>query len=524
MRMVPGPRGTGLQLMRFNNPTQQQMKIKNMTTRHLKKSIGRSPLRLGSLFIPLVLAWLALSPTTQAVSPPPDGGYPNNNTAEGDNALFSLTTGFENTAIGFHALYSNTQGRLNTGNGSTALQNNRTGANNTAIGARTLSLNTTGNDNTATGIQALMNNNGDFNTATGSEALVSNSTGSNNTAHGFQGLVQNTTGSNNTANGANALFSNTTGGFNTGIGFLSLRSNTTTSFNTAIGAATLLANTANANTATGAAALLSNTTGPGNTANGTSALLSNTTGSGNTAIGSGALLNSTTGSSNTGIGRQALYNNTTGDHNIALGQNAGQNLTTGGENIDIGNDGVAGESGTIRIGQNPIIAATFIAGISGAMEGGDIQAVYINTNTGQLGTQPPSSSRRFKKEIKPMDRTSEAILGLKPVSFQYKSDSKGTPQFGLIAEEVAKVNPDLVVRDRNGEIYSVRYEAVNAMLLNEFLKEHREVQQQKAAIAEFKKEIANLTATLKEQAAQIQKVSAQLEMNKPAPQTVLNNQ
>jgi hypothetical protein len=174
---------------------------------------------------------------------------------------------------------------------------------------------------------------------------------------------------------------------------------------------------------------------------------------------------------------------------------------------------------------------TFIAGISGVDEGGTVSVVTINSD-GQLGTQlPVASSRRFKKEIKPMDKASEAILALKPVTFHYKSDSKGIPQFGLIAEEVAKVNPDLVVRDKNGEIYTVRYDAVNAMLLNEFLKEHRTVQKQSRKIQEqdltitqLKKEMGTVVARLKEQAAQIQKVSAQLEVSKPAPQTVLNNQ
>jgi uncharacterized coiled-coil protein SlyX len=157
-------------------------------------------------------------------------------------------------------------------------------------------------------------------------------------------------------------------------------------------------------------------------------------------------------------------------------------------------------------------------------------------SAGQLGTA--SSSRRFKKEIKPMDQASEAILALKPVTFHYKSDSKGTPQFGLIAEEVAKVNPNLVVRDDEGQIYTVRYEAVNAMLLNEFLKEHRKVEKQEATITELKSMVAKqetidaqqqkgmevLTATLKEQAAQIQKVSAQIEVNRSAPQIVDNHQ
>jgi hypothetical protein len=247
-----------------------------------------------------------------------------------------------------------------------------------------------------------------------------------------------------------------------------------------------------------------------NTAVGQGAMENATSGTNNTAVGAGAL-DKTTGMFNTAVGAGALDNNTTGNSNIAVGLSAGNNLTTGSDNIDIGNNGVADEASTIRIGTSGTQTATFIAGISGTAVVGD--AVVVDGN-GQLGTA--TSSARFKKDIKPMDKTSEAILGLKPVSFQYKSDSKGKPQFGLIAEDVAKVNPDLVVRDRNGEIYSVRYEAVNAMLLNEFLKQHRTVQEQQ-------KEIDALKAELKEQASQIQKVSAQLELSKPASQTALNN-
>jgi len=220
-----------------------------------------------------------------------------------------------------------------------------------------------------------------------------------------------------------------------------------------------------------------------------------------------------TGAFNTAIGAHALEVNTIGGHNIALGSSAGSSITTGSNNIDIGNDGSAVDSATIRIGGGPM--TTFIAGISGVNEGGTISAVYINTN-GQLGTQPPPSSRRFKKEIKPMNQTSEAILGLKPVTFRYKSDNKGTPEFGLIAEEVAQVNPDLVVRGENGEIYTVRYEAVNAMLLNEFLKEHQKVQKLEAALK-------TVNERLKEQDAKIDKVNAKVEMSRPAPQTVVDN-
>ena len=276
----------------------------------------------------------------------------------------------------------------------------------------------------------------------------------------------------------------------------------------------------NSNTAAGFDALGSNTSGSGNTATGFAALISNTTGSQNSATGLSALFSNTTGASNTAVGDNALSSNTIGNNNIALGDSAGINLTTGSNNIDIGNLGVAGESNRIRIGSGQ--TRTFIAGIRGRTTGNANAIPVLIDSAGQLGTI--SSSRRFKKEIKPMDQSSEDILALTPVTFHYKSDATGTPQFGLIAEEVAKVNPDLVVRDENGEIYTVRYEAVNAMLLNEFLKGHKTVQEQGATIAELKKEIAALTSTVKEQAAQIQKVSAQLEVNKTVSQIVLNNQ
>jgi len=232
----------------------------------------------------------------------------------------------------------------------------------------------------------------------------------------------------------------------------------------------------------------------------------------------------TTGGSNTAIGSSALFNNT-GFGNIAVGVGAGDNLTTGQLNIDIGNEGAAGESTTIRIG-GVAQDRTFIAGIRGATVNGAIP-VLIDIN-GQLGTT--SSSRRFKKEIKPMEQASEAILALNPVTFHYKSDATNRPEFGLIAEEVAKVNPDLVVRDENGEIYTVRYDAVNAMLLNEFLKAHSKMEQQEAIIAELKSTVAQqqkametVTTQLKEQAAQIQKVSAQTEMSRSAAQVVVTN-
>ena len=232
-------------------------------------------------------------------------------------------------------------------------------------------------------------------------------------------------------------------------------------------------------------------------------------------------MSNTTGIANTAIGGGALFHNTTGSVNVAVGDFAGGNLTTGDVNIDILNPGVAGETNTIRIGVTQTRA--FIAGIFGTNVSGS--TVVVNSD-GQLGVA--ASSRRFKKEIKAMDQASEAILGLKPVTFHYKSDNCNAPQFGLIAEEVAKVNPDLVVRDDNGEIYTVRYDAVNAMLLNEFLKEHRKNEEQEATITQQRK---NFEAALAQQQKEIealtaglQKLSAQLETSKPATQTVLNNQ
>jgi Chaperone of endosialidase len=189
-----------------------------------------------------------------------------------------------------------------------------------------------------------------------------------------------------------------------------------------------------------------------------------------------------------------------------LGESSGFNLTTGNNNIDIDNLDVAGESNTIRIGTVGTQKATFIAGIRGAFVRGG-QEVVVGTN-GQLGTN--FSSERFKEAIKPMGQASDAILALKPVTFRYKHklDPEGIPQFGLVAEQVEKVNPDLVARDHQGKFLTVRYAAVNAMLLNEFLKEDRKVQQLEAAIAQQQKEIKALTATLKEQTIQIRKVRA----------------
>src|SRR5438477_2979226 len=405
--------------------------------------MSRSLSRYSLFLIPLMLAAFALSPTAQAqLSPPPDGGYGGDNTAEGTDALFSLTTGTDNTAIGFDALFSNTSG--------------------------------------------------DSNTATGSQALVSNSTGVRNTANGFAALNSNTTGEMNTATGRAALVNNTTG---------------------------------NNNPADSHHALFNNLTGLRNAATGSFALLSNTTGNHNTAIGYFALFSSTTGDSNTADGYDALVNNTTGADNIALGNFAGGNLTTGDNNIDVGNLGVAAEANTIRIGTEGTQTNAYLAGI---YQTNIARGLVVKVDSdGHLGTV--GSSERFKDEIKPMNKASEGILAFKPVTFHYKKelDPDGTPQFGLVAEDVEKVNPDLVVRDADGKPYTVRYEAVNAMLLNEFLKEHRTVEEQKATIAQLRKDFQSRLAEEQKQiqtlTAGLQKVSTQLELSKPAAQTVVDN-
>jgi len=390
------------------------------TTLTISNPISDSLLRCALILIPFVLIYVATLPGAHAVSPPPDGGYPNFNTAEGQSALFSLTTGSANTAVGWFSLSTNAAGSFNT----------------------------------ATGAGSLLFNTADQNTAFGAAALLFNTTGINNTAVGAAALSNNTTAAGNTANGAFALFSNTEGVVNT---------------------------------ASGAAALSSNTTGSNNTAYGEEAL-ENSNNNHNTAVGSSALRSNTTGSVNTALGSFAGINVTTADHVICIGIN-GENVSN---SCFIGN--IFGET-TVNAGTPVMI-----------------------DSAGQLGTT--SSSRRFKKEIQPMDKASESLLALKPVTFHYKSDNTSTPQFGLIAEEVADINPDLVVRDEKGEIYTVRYDAVNAMLLNEFLKEHRKVQE---LTKDFQATVAQLTARLDEQVAQIQRVSAQIEASKPAPQMVENN-
>jgi trimeric autotransporter adhesin len=374
----------------------------------------------------------ALSMPASGVTPPPDGGYPGYNTAEGQNALFSLTTGPWNTALGAYSLYSDTTGRANT-----------------AVGLNAMRLNVKGEFNTAVGVNALFANDGD-------PAL---SRGSNNCAFGVYALFSNTTGSSNTATGSQALASNTNGV---------------------------------QNVAFGAYALQHSGMGAGNTAIGSAALNENTTGSFNTAVGTGALLTSN------------------GDGNTVVGSGAGGNVGGANHVICIG-QGVAGANAN---------DSCYIGSIWN--QPGGPQAVYVNSD-GKLGAL--ISSQRFKDGIQSMDDLSSALFSLRPVIFHYKKeiDPKGISQFGLVAEEVDKVNPDLVLHDKEGKPYSVRYDQVNAMLLNEFLKEHRNVQELEATVTKQAKGLETLTNRLKEHAAQLQKVSTQVQMNNFPKMVLLGN-
>jgi len=410
---------------------------------------------ISPVLITFAFVCFAFVQNTQAVSPAPDGGYPGGNTAEGQDALFSLTSGVWNTALGYQTLYHVTTGNENTANGFRSLYKNTTGIQNTATGSQALFFNTIGYDNAANGYQA----------------LYSSRDNDGNTATGYQALYSTAGGGNNTATGSQSLYTNTSGIFNT--------------------------------------------------ASGTLALYMNTLGSHNVADDMFALYNNTTGAYNAATGYQALLSNTTGSYNIALGAGAGNGVTTANDVVCIGAN-VAGAD---------VSNTTWICNVYGNGTISGQTAPVIVSVDGQLATVV--SSERFKKDIATMEEASEAILSLRPVKFHYKTDSKGIPQFGLIAEEVAKVNPALVLPDKEGKPYTVRYDAVNAMLLNEFLKEHKRVEKQQATITRLtndfqtvstqqRNEIQLLSAQLKEQAAQIQKVSAELEASKPTSQVVNN--
>ena len=445
-------------------------------------SISRSHSRCGVLIVAIGLSCFALSPPLQAQCPTFCDGGVGGNTAVGLNALANVTAppGINNTAVGFNALSSNTVGLYNVAIGSGALRNNV---------------------------------DGDFNMAIGAEALNQNNA-SFNLAIGFRVGYQNTTGRHLTGIGAAAMRNNTTGEFNTAIGADASRENTTTSFNLAVGDGALTS------------------------FNGTTA------GDGaNTALGSIAFNALTSGQENVAVGRRAGEFLTSGNNNVIVGWRAGDGLTTGNGNTFIGdqagrNEGpdvsnvvCLGTFGDTQPAGQTTSNRTYIGNIHGVSLGGPAPYLTVMVDAdGQLGTV--ISSRRFKEDIKPMDQASEGILKLNPVTFRYKNrDNKNdmTPQFGLVAEEVEQVNRDLVVYGKDGKVLTVRYDAVNAMLLNEFLKEHKKVEEQQASIADLKSTVALqqkgmevLTAQLKEQAAQIQKVSAQLEASKPAPKVVSN--
>jgi len=447
----------------------------------LRTPNNRTPLRCGFFSLAIALCWFSLSPPLKAQDCPTTCDT-SLNTGVGVNALSSVNPaiGINNTAVGFGALKDTTNGFYNT-----------------AVGTRALEHNTTGKFNMAIGTEALNQNNANFNLAIG-----------------FRVGFMNTTGNHLTGIGAAALRNNTTGGFNTAIGADALRENTTTEFNVAVGDGALSA------------------------FNGTLA-----SDGANTALGSIALNALTSGQENVVVGRRALEFATSGSNNVVVGWRAGDGLTTGSGNTFIGDQAGRNEGPDVShviclgtLGDTQAAGQTtdnrcYIGHIVGVTTGGPSPSLpVVIDQDGQLGTI--ASSRRFKEEIEPIDQASEAVLKLKPVTFHYKNrDVKKdlTPQFGLIAEDVEQVDRDLVAYGKDGKVYSVRYDAVNVMLLNEFLKEHKKVEEQQASITDLKSTVASqqkdmgiLTAQLKEQAAQIQKVSAQLETSKPAPKVVAN--
>ncbi|MBI3796749.1 MAG: tail fiber domain-containing protein [Deltaproteobacteria bacterium] len=338
------------------------------------------------------------------------------------------------------------------------------------------------------------------NTAGGTNALVNtvpnllDNTGLRNTAFGAEALTSNTAGTNNSALGTFALQGNTEGGDNTGIGAFALHSNTKGSSNTGIGQSALFSNTVGtSNSALGAFALQSNTQGTGNTAFGTFTLNSST-GNNNTGIGSDVLLNNTTGHSNTALGAGALHNITTSSNNIALGSEAGVALTSGNKNIYLGHRGRASESKTMRLGSGQ--TRTFISGIEGTPLSGSM--VLIDSK-GQLGV--PVSSARYKQAIHGMGERSRGVLKLRPVTFRYKQDASARRQYGLIAEEVVKVYPELVTRGADGQVESVQYHELIPMLLNELQYQQQQLTTQSQQVAELRAQNARLQEALVQQSA-----------------------
>jgi hypothetical protein len=448
----------------------------------------------------LTVTLALLSGTAYAQDPPTnDTSDIYSNTGMGFEALYAITTttsqcfnkpyvGCGNTAAGYFTLASTTAGNFNTAIGESALVNN-----------------TSGSFNNATGYGALAQNTVSGNTADGANALENNTTGTLNTAVGYQALMANGTSGYNTAVGYNALTANT-GSFNAAVGALALATNTSGGANTALGNSALNANQSGGNnTATGSNALYmndsENTGASGNTADGAGAMNNNIKGSSNTAVGWQALQGTpsgASGSNNTGIGVNALYKYSTGSNNIAVGYEAGNKITSGDSNIDIGNEGLAGDGKTIRIGTEGTHTAIYIAGIYNTSVTGS--AVMVNSS-GQLGAVV--SSERFKTAIAPMGMNTAKLQQLRPVTFKLTSDAKGTVQYGLIAEQVARVYPELVIRDSQGRIDGVRYDELAPMLLNEMQKDHATVATlvaqhaaDAAKIASLEQQLAGIRAAL----------------------------
>ncbi len=449
------------------------------------------------------------------------------NTATGYWALRETYHGNNNTAVGAEALRNNVAGHSNTAMGYQALNLNTAGFN-TAMGAAALLSNTTGQANTAMGVNSLRANKiGTNNTAVGNNSLMTNTEGKNNTASGFMALSSNTKGSQNTAMGTVALNKNTTGSHNTAMGFGALANNTIGRENTAMGHEALSANEGIRNTATGFHALRKNTKGQGNIANGFMSLSRNTEGSrniaignfalmynegtDNVAIGGGALLNNESGLRNIAMGRVALAHNKNGDFNIAIGHYAGYKNETGGDrNIYVGNQG-ANESNTIRIGTDGEQTRTFLAGIRGVTTDMADAVTVVIDSTGQLGTV--SSSRRFKEDIRDMAEASSKLNQLRPVTFRYKkasTDGAQPQQYGLIAEEVAEVYPDLVVYGADGKVETVQYRKLTTMLLNELQKQHQKTLIQAKQIAELRVQVT-VVQTQNQQLQEFQARLAKLE-------------
>jgi hypothetical protein len=329
--------------------------------------------------------------------------------------------------------------------------------------------------------------------AGGNPATNDNSNGSN-TGGGTGALITNTGGTDNTAYGNDALRFNTSGWLNAAFGWDALRANTTGSYNTAAGSGALSSNTyGEGNTAVGDTALAANINGHDNTAVGANALDSNTSGGYNAALGENALIGNTTGIQNTAVGRAALVGNSTGSNNIAVGSGAGGSLTSGSNNIYLGAAPVVtSESNTMRLGQINTQTRAFMAGVFGVPVTGS--QVFINSS-GQLGVS--LSSARYKRDIATMGARSHGLFNLRPVTFRYKQDPQRIRQYGLIAEEVAKVYPEIVTRRADGAIESVQYNELIPMLLNELQRQQRDLSAVKAQSARLQAALAEQTSNWK---------------------------